>query len=200
MTEFFENCTIPRGAWFFYQFVPGSYFSLTLLHFTRLPRLSLDCKHIFTEAFCDWLTHLPWKPAPFLPQKHTALSQLLHSSCQCAGPRCTRCREHPSHLGWHRGQYKSSQPSLAAVSVKEATACNFPCVLQLLYSTAESMLGCALLRRMQEKARNTESKEQEASKEMYVGVLDEKTSFGERKEHFYSIRFISTTYVKLFSL
>lgn len=28
-----------------------------------------------------------WKT---LPSCHTALSQLLHSSCQCAGPRCTR--------------------------------------------------------------------------------------------------------------
>lgn len=64
------------------------------------------------------------------------------------------------------------------------------------------MLGCALLWRMQEiqKARNTESKEHEANKEMYVGVLDEKTSFGERKGHFYSIRFRTTTYIKLFTL
>lgn len=62
------------------------------------------------------------------------------------------------------------------------------------------MLGCALLWRMQERARNTESKEHEANKETYVGVQDEETSFGERKEDFYSIRFRSTTYVKLLSL
>lgn len=102
----------------------------------QLPRLSLDHKHFFTEAFCDWLTHLPWMPAG----RRSLPATLLSVSCCTAAASvqahgAQECRENPSHLGWHGGQYNSSHTSLAAVSVKEATACNFPCVLQLLYSS-----------------------------------------------------------------
>lgn len=125
-----------------------------------------------------------WKVLPFC-HKNTLLSvscSTAAASVQARGAQ--ECREHPSHVllgqSWHRGQYSSSNTSPAAVSVKEA-ACNFPCVLQLLYS---SCMGCALLWRMQERARNRESKEREANKEMYVGVLDEKNRFWRKERAF----------------
>jgi len=48
--------------------------------------------------------------------------------------------------------------------------------------------------------RNTDSKGREANKGMYVGVLSEKTSSGERKGHPYSITIRTATFIRLFTL
>lgn len=97
-----------------------------------------------------WLANLSAREAcwKMLPPCHrnTALGQLLCSSCQCAGPWHTGVQGTSlTCAGWQRGQYSSSYTSLAAVSVKEA-ACNFPRVLQLLYSSWVHVGMCSSLK------------------------------------------------------
>lgn len=169
----------------------------------QLPRFSLDCKHFFTEAFCDWLTHLPGQPAGrcSLPATGTHCSQsAAPQQLPLCRPMADKSAGNTPHMCW-----------LAKGTTQQLTHFTCCCVsrgscLQLSMCPAASVQQLSpcwdvlFSGEWKIKARNTESKHHEANKEMYVGVQDEKTSFGERKEHFYSIRFRSTTYVKLFSM
>lgn len=93
----------------------------------------------------------------------------------------------------HRDNKAADIRWLAPVTVRRLPAAF--CWFWSFRAATESMLRCA-----GKGPRNTESKGHEANKGIFVRVLGEKTSSGERKGHLYSINIRTATFIRLCTL